>query len=869
MTLLLKIKSRVRAFLRGNLWHFSCYLPEKTGVISSKLRKLIFSGIKINPELNERLRELPENAILVYTTKYKSYFEFLCYYTCFRLQGLPYPQIGFDYHVLLWQPLSRLFRIWLAHFLYFFKHWRFQDPYQSGFISEKLLDGRPSFLSLLERGDFYRRFVRSESDPILHLIKIQKKTKRPIVMLPLLMFFGKTPPSDRPKITDMLFGSEQKPGRLRRTMILFRKPHKIFLEVSDPFFLDQYLRQPRHSHQNDTYLSFALRRDLLSHFNRYRKIITGPILKSNEEMKQNILTGEPLQSFMERYAQRRKVSMPQVHKEANDLIDEIAARYNPAFIRGAHAVARWMLNLLFEEVVFDSEELNRIKRMARKGPIIFVPCHKSHFDSLILSFLLYLHHMPTPHIFAGKNLSFWPMGPLLRRLGAFFVRRSFAGAVFYANIFSEYIAWLLKEGFNIAVFIEGTRSRSGKLLQPQLGMLSILLNAFKETGWDDLIFVPIFIGYDRVPEEGDYLQEIKGKQKEPENLRQMIRARKMLKKRYGKIYLRFASPISLQEALHQAELSLRGLTSKEQNRFCRDLGNRVVNDINRMGLISPHAIAATALLSDARQFVTQEEIFFRIDTYMAYLTSLGVGMTDSLTHDPQGAFLKAIQNYISRKFITPAQKSSPPGDSESRYRINDSKRLALEYYKNNCIAFFVPAIYTALSILEKKAFQFSSTDLHNSYTCLQELFANDFTQDPELPPAFLVRKNIKAFINDGILVPHPALPDTYNLTSQGYRKLKLFAGLLEPLLDSYWVVLKYFERFPKSYHDKKQRIKKIQSLGMRMIKRNEIVRKEALSKINYENAEALFNKVGIRGSEDEEKLTFYSRTISGYLSLLS
>jgi glycerol-3-phosphate O-acyltransferase len=867
--MLLNIQSRINAFLKGTLNHFSCSLPEKTGSVSDALQRLLFSKVKLSVEIETVLKELPEDALIVFTTKEKSYLEFLCYATCFRSRGIPYPQIGFEYHLLWWQPLGRLFRIWLAHLIYFFKHWRFQDPYQSGYLASELLKGRPACLPLVEKGDYYRRFVKAGIDPIRHLIEIQRRTDRPVVMVPLAMFFSNKPPSGKPKLTDILFGSIQKPGRLRRLMILLRKPRNIFSEALGVFYLQQYLEHPDRLAQTDGNAAVALRRDLLSHLNRHRNIVIGPTLKSSEEMKQNILTSPRLQAFMERHAQRRKTSLHKLHKEANRTIDEIAAKYNPAFIRAGYGVAEWLLNGLFDEVVVDFAELNRAKRMSHKGPIIFVPCHKSHFDSLILGYLLYSHHMPTPHIFAGKNLAFWPMGPLLRRMGAFFVRRTFSGAVFYATIFSEYIYWLLKEGFNIAVFIEGTRSRSGKLLNPQLGMLSILLNAFYQTSWDDLIFMPVFIGYDRVPEETDYLEEIRGKQKESESLRQMLRARKLFKKRYGKIYLRFATPISFNAFSQQLGLKPRATTPKEHNRLCRDLAGSVFNEINRMGLVSPHAIVAGALLGAAKPSVTRENISRNIETLMTYLTSQQTGMTDSLTHDPEGAFVKAIEDYIARKILLPVRKSSSPIDKDARFRINDNKRMALEYYKNNAIAAFVPAIFTALSILEKKAFQFSSTDLHTGYTFLQELFSNEFTIDPDFPPVHLVRKNLKAFINDGIIVPHLTLPDTYNLTSQGYRKLKLFAGLIEPLLESYRVVLNYFEHFPSSYHDRKQRLKKIQSLGQRMLKRNEISRREALSIINYENAEAFFSKAGIKGSQDKALLAHYGTAIDDYLALVS
>ena len=142
--------------------------------------------------------------------------------------------------------------------------------------------------------------------------------------------------------------------------------------------------------------------------------------------------------------------------------------------------------------------------MALRGPVVYIPSHKSHVDYLILSYMLYHHDLPCPLIAAGKNLSFWPMGPLFRRGGAFFIRRSFRGAVLYSRVFAEYVHTILDEGYSVEQFIEGGRSRTGKLLMPKLGLLSILLNAQKNGACEDLIFVPVSIGYDRVLEEKSY-----------------------------------------------------------------------------------------------------------------------------------------------------------------------------------------------------------------------------------------------------------------------------------------------------------------------------------------------------------------------------
>jgi len=189
------------------------------------------------------------------------------------------------------------------------------------------------------------------------------------------------------------------------------------------------------------------------------------------------------------------------------------------------AILEWIINTIFEGISVNESGLARMKSMFKKGPVILLPCHKSHIDYLMISYIMFRNNMPCPHIVAGKNLSFWPLGTIFRGGGAFFMRRTFKGAELYAKVFSEYMKKLLSEGFNIELFIEGGRSRTGKLLPPKFGLMTILLNAFKEKACDDLLIVPVFFGYDRVLEEDAYLHEVEGGVKEPESVGQIFKAR--------------------------------------------------------------------------------------------------------------------------------------------------------------------------------------------------------------------------------------------------------------------------------------------------------------------------------------------------------
>ncbi|MBU0699526.1 MAG: glycerol-3-phosphate acyltransferase, partial [Proteobacteria bacterium] len=174
----------------------------------------------------------------------------------------------------------------------------------------------------------------------------------------------------------------------------------------------------------------------------------------------------------------------------------------------------------------------------------------------------------------------------------------------------------------------------------------------------------------------------------------------------------------------------------------------------------------------------------------------------------------------------------------------------------------------ALSILIKDAFQFSASDLHADYKFLQYFFKYEFAYDVDRTPEDYVRKNLKAFIDDAILMPHPTLPDTYNLTSSGFRKLKFFAGFLKTYFESYWIVLDFFRQHSQNSIKPKERLKKIDAIGHRMYKQKEIDRNEALSRINYSNGVDFFTTNGVKGSEDHEKIAYYADAIQRYINYL-
>ncbi len=857
----------IERLLKGTYHHYLFQLPPRSGVVPWLLKRF-FTGITIDQRHLRSLKALPPDAIIVYTTKFRTHFEYLFYHSRYQQEKVPVPELTFGLRPWLIQPISRILRSVLAHADWLLRRRQWLDPYQNGFWEQELLNGRTALLPLVEKHGFYRRFVKAKTDPLRFLIELQQSTQRPVILIPLLMFLSKNPAPSIPRLRDVFFGTEQRPGLVRRLLTLLQQPGKVFVEISQPLDLKVFIQAVGPEEANTEYLALKLRRQLLLQHNRHRQSITGPVIKSHEEFKEGVLSGQRLREFMTNYSESRNTTIYEVRKQADSYLDEIAAKYSHTFVSWASKPVDWLLKTMYDGMVVDEEGLQRVKTMSQKGPLILVPCHKSHMDYLILSYLFYTYNMPAPHTAAGKNLSFWPMGSLFRAGGAFFVRRTFSGAVVYAKVFSEYISKLLEEGFNIELFIEGGRSRSGKLLMPKLGFLMLLFNAFKNNVCDDMIFVPVYIGYDQVLEETAYLQEVTGGKKEPENISQILQARRFLKRRYGKIYINFQNPISFNEMLADMGTSFEQMPSKEQNALCRNLGWRIINSIDEVSVVTPHALVASAALNATSTRFTSGELMQIVETYMAYLSSHDAKLADTLIVDPIRACEQALENYVQRKFI-----ELPSGEKEmpleiAQYALPSGKRMQMEYYKNNCVAYFVPAAFTAVSILEMDAFQFSKTALHERYRFLQDFFKYEFAYNNEKSEELTVRKTIKAFIDDAILIPHPTLPDTYQITSAGFRKLKLFARFLLTYFESYWVVLNFYKQTPRKEAVAKTRMKRIQALGKTMLKEHEIQLAESLSKINYENGISYFTSHGVRGAESAEKIEIYEHAIRNFTQLI-
>ena len=864
----LKLRKLVNHMLDNSSDYFLCYYPGDSGYLILRLIRRLINKINFDEHNIEKIKNIDPDSIVVYASKNKRILDFLYYHIKLKSMGLPYPEIGFDFRFFLLLPVKRLVQIFISHMDYFLHHFRFKDAYTTGYATKELSNGKAGFVCLIEEEDFYKRFIKSTPDPLFLLIELQKSTNTAVMIIPEDIIYVTKPMRKDPALTDILFGTHEKPGLIKRFFTILRYPEKIRVELASPVTLKEFINRPEIQRLDSEFQTHRLRKYLVDILTRQRKSITGPVLKSRQEITEDILTQKSLREFLAQYSSENNLPLSKTHKKAALYIKEIAANYNLQIINFANWLLTWMFKNIFEDLVLDQEEINRMREKSTEAPLILVPCHKSHLDYLLLPYVMYRNNMPCPHIAAGKNLSFWPLGPLFRGAGAFFLRRTFKGVPLYAKIFAAYLEKLLYEGFNIKIFIEGGRSRTGKLLSPRPGGIAMLIDAYRNKACDNLYFVPIYIGYDRVLEEDAYLKEIEGGKKNPETLKGLISARKFLKKKYGKVYMKFNEPISIKEYIEEKGIDLSRASSQDHMKFIKSFGYKLINAINRNTVATPHGIIASAVLSCSKNSFTKKQMTSRVNTYMTLLVFMDAELSDTLRIDPDNTLNSVINNFISRDFIELADEDDKDITENTIFIVKDNKRAVLDYYKNSVISFFIRYAYTAMAILEMDRFQFSFSDLIVRYKFLEKLFMDEFFFDEDLTCEQNISICIKGFLNEGILVPDMPDSDLFQITSQGLKKLKWFAVFLLPFFESYLTTLQYFEKYEPDKHDEKERIKKIHSIGTKLYKGKLISLKESLSQVTYKNAVHYFTKNGIKGSGDNVQIEFYKNILDRLTRLI-
>jgi glycerol-3-phosphate O-acyltransferase len=550
---------------------------------------------------------------------------------------------------------------------------------------------------------------------------------------------------------------------------------------------------------------------------------------------------------MENMAASSKSGYPQIMKETKKYLREIASDESEMFIEIWDKILTWLWNNIYDGVVVDQEGMAKIRNISKKMPIVIIPCHRSHIDYLLLSYVLYKHNIQMPFVAAGTNLLFFPLGYIFRKSGAFFMRRSFKGNPLYGEVFAKYLKVLLKEGLPLEFFIEGGRSRTGKMIVPKYGLLSMIIQAYQEGACDDLALIPVYIGYDRVIEEKSYLKELGGAPKSKDKTTDLLRSSKVLRKRYGRVYLNIGEPIQVKSYLAALEKKFEDMILEERQSIYRKIGYEIVLRIGNVSVVTPYALISAGLLSHDRRGMSHNDLMTVLNSFYDYLAHQHIRLAVTLANRRK-AIRDALELLDQGGLISRMGTEEEEEDEfeEIVYSLEDDKRMNLEYYKNNILNYFLPISFVATSILSNNNDMIPLTQIMEDYRFFKKLFLREFIFDQAKDELDEVNEVLAYLHNQGMIVGEERNEQAWiEVKGKGRTHLKPFAGLISNYIESYWVVIRGCSYLQKGPLQKKDLIKKVQGLGAKMYRKGEIRRSEALSQSSFENALRVFQESDI------------------------
>ncbi len=732
-----------------------------------------------------------------------------------------------------------------------------------GLASDADVGGRGTGLSVLEDESavLHLGSPRQSSDPVVEkaldgMIRYQEEnTSRPVFLIPLLISYGRRRDRKNENLFNILFGQYDDVGTVRRLITLMRYANQVTMIPSEPLDLRAYLAD--HEKLSREELCSRLRGDLIGRIDEEHEITVGPLLKSRREFIDLVLQDETFQLFLREKASRERKPVPVLVREARRYLEEIAADYSETFVSLWDKLLTWLWKNIYDGVILDRKGLARVREISRQMPLVVVPCHRSHIDYLLLSYVFYKQNIQLPFVAAGINLSFWPVGYIFRKSGAFFIRRSFKGLDFYAEVFSRYVKTMLQERMPIEFFIEGGRSRTGKMVMPKYGLLSMVLKAWHEGHMTNLGIIPVYIGYDRVIEEKSYVKELEGAAKDGEKATDVIRSRKVVKKRYGHVYVNIGEPILLNDYMRQQAVAYDALDEEARQAFYRKISYEIALAINQVSVITPNALAAAAFLVHDRTGIRRDRWRATVDSLRQYLAYRQAPFSTSFDRG-ENAIEDAVDIFVRDQLITVDDAIHDPAGRETIYSLQGEKRLHIDYYKNMIIHYFLPMSFISLSILAVKEESVSRTILADDYAFLKMLFRHEFIFDDDVADddeiadalAYLIKHG---FIDEEVGGEAPS----WRIWAKGKEVLKAFAGLMQSYLESYWLVTRSTSLIEAQGREEKDWLREIRRLGLRFYHDGEIRRRESLSQQSFQGAIRFLTEMGLLSLSEKESRKIY------------
>ncbi len=468
-------------------------------------------------------------------------------------------------------------------------------------------------------GFFFRRKRAEGSQRLDRLVRASMEAGGDdLLLIPVGIYWGRAPKKEQSWLTVLFSENWDVAGRTRKFLTTLFQGRNTLLRFSNALSLSSIVQNGLESDVAYRKVSRVLR----VHFRQRRVATVGPDLSHRRTLVNVVLSDPSVRAAIDSEAGDSPVKLERATQEARRYAQEIAAHISYPTVRVVERFLSWVWNRIYDGI--ELQHVDKLHEVARDHEIVYAPCHRSHFDYLLLSYIVYQQGLSLPHVAAGVNLNMPLVGAILRRGGAFYLRRSFKGNRLYAAVFNAYLRQILVRGHSIEYFVEGTRSRTGRLLTPKAGMLAMTVNSYIHNQGLPVVFIPVYFGYEKLIEGGSFISELGGAKKKKESLFGLISSIRSLRDYFGKVYVNIGEPIHLDKMLDAREPGWREKGPGEErpawiSDVITDLGVRIMGGINAAAAVTPISLLVYALLATPKQSMGELELKAQIDLSLRLL----------------------------------------------------------------------------------------------------------------------------------------------------------------------------------------------------------------------------------------------------------
>jgi len=554
-------------------------------------------------------------------------------------------------------------------------------PYPEKRSSSLPVEERRSYFDVGRRRRFWDATIMRRPPPhLLALVEaLRSDSIRDVMLVPTAVYWGRAPEKDGSWLRLLFAENWTLTSRVSKFFAVLVNGRNVMVDMGQPTSLRSLLdAAPAHDQAR------RITRILRGGLRRQRAIRIGPDLSHRRTIVARVLRARAVRAVVAAEAREKHGDFRPGLLQARKYAFEIAANYSHAFVQ----IAEKLLGRVWNRV-YDGVKLNHaatLKEVSEGNEVVYVPCHRSHMDYLLMSYIIYHQGYALPHIAAGINLNIPVVGRLLRKGGAFFIRRSFAGNSLYTVVFMKYLAAIMARGHSIEYFIEGGRSRTGRLLHPKTGMLSMTVRSFLRDPVRPVVFVPVYFGYERIVEADTYISELSGAAKKKESWLDLLLSLRVLRERFGTVHVNVGEPIRLNALLDAQLPSWREQRFDDDTRLpavnalVGELALSIMRGINAAAAVTPINLLATTLLASPRGALPESALLRQLDLYLKLLRAWPYGPRVTVT---DASPTEIVVYGESLKLLTRV-----PHKLGDVVKMSDESAQLIAYYRNNVLHLF-------------------------------------------------------------------------------------------------------------------------------------------------------------------------------------